>query len=478
MTQESFYDIVILGGGPGGYVAAIRASQAGKSVAIIEAKWMGGTCLNVGCIPTKALLASAEVLHKVKQSHEFGVIVSDYSIDFKKMKQRKDQVIEKIRKGLDGLIASNHITVIKGFGKFVSPNEIKVIGEENRFVKAGKVIIATGSEPKDISAFPFDYQKIHSSTSILELTTLPGKLIIIGGGVIGCEFASLYSELGVEVVILEMLPGIIAAEGKSISEALSATFKKKGIQIHSGVTVESVDSSGEGVTVKLKDGNLVQGDMALVAVGRKLNTDQIALDKIGVQVTDKGVVNVNDRMETSVPGVYAIGDITAKWMLAHVASHQGIVAAENATGSSSIMHYNAVPSVIFTHPEIGTVGYTLEKALENGYNAVIGKFPFQALGKSQASIATEGFAQVVVDKNTRQILGAQVMGYEASSLIAEMALAIQNELTIESVTQTIHAHPTIAEVWLESMFVAADLPIHLPPKPKKLSSQPQPGADR
>lgn len=467
MAANEKYDIAVIGSGPGGYVAAIRASQSGKSVALIESQYMGGTCLNWGCIPTKTLLANAEVLHKIKQAEEFGIHVENISIDFPRMKTRKDLVVERIRKGLEGLIASNKITVIRGFGKFVSAREIKVTGQDSRIIQADKIIIATGSEPRDMQAFPFDYKKIHSSTSILEWTVLPKKLLIVGGGVIGCEFASLYAELGVEVVILEVLPQIISTEGKSVSDVLAAAFKKQGIQIMTGVMVEGIDDLPEGVCARLSNGMRIEADQALIAVGRKLNTDQIGLEKIGINVNQNGVIPVNEHMETSVPGIYAIGDITGKWMLAHVASHQGIVAAENALGIKSVMHYNAVPSVIFTHPEIGTVGYTLEKALEKGFAAVVGRFPFQALGKSQAAIATEGFAQVVVDRNTRQVLGAQVVGHEASSLIAEMALAIQNELTIESVTQTIHAHPTIAESWMEAMFVAADMPIHLPPKLKK-----------
>jgi dihydrolipoamide dehydrogenase len=454
-------------------VAAIRASQSGKSVALVEAQLMGGTCLNCGCIPTKALLANADVLYKVKHAQDYGIELSgSIAVNFAKMKERKDLVVGKIRKSLEGLIGSNQITILRGFGKFAGPGEIKITGEDNRLIRAGKVIIATGSEPRDIPAFPFDYKKVHSSTSILELTQLPRKLVIIGGGVIGCEFASLYAELGVEVVILEMLPSIVAMEGKSVSDALTAAFKKQGIQMMTGIAVEGIDHTADGVSVRLAGGQAVAGDMALVAVGRKLNTDQIGLEKIGLSADSKGVIAVDERMETAVPGVYAIGDITGKWMLAHVASHQGIVAAENALGMNSVMHYHAVPSVIFTHPEIGTVGYTLEKALEKGYAAVAGKFPFLALGKSQAAIATDGFAQVIIDKNTRQILGAQVVGHEASTMIAEMALAVQNELTVESVTQTIHAHPTIAEAWLEGMFVAADMPIHLPPKRKTPQEKP------
>jgi dihydrolipoamide dehydrogenase len=301
----------------------------------------------------------------------------------------------------------------------------------------------------------------------MELTQLPKKLIIIGGGVIGCEFASLYRELDVEVVILEALPQIIAIEGKGISDALTASLKKRGIEIRTGVAVAGMEKDASSVTVVLQSGEKIVGDHLLVAIGRKYNSESLGLEKAGVYVDKRGCIEVNERMETSTSGIYAIGDVTGKVLLAHVASHQGVVAAENAIGLSSVMHYNAVPSVIFTHPEIGTVGMTLEKALEAGRDAAIGKFPFQALGKSQAVLETEGFAQVVVDRANGQILGAQVMGYEASSLVAEMALAIQNELTIECITETIHAHPTIAEAWLEASWIARGIPIHLPPKVRR-----------
>lgn len=457
------FKVAVIGGGPGGYVAAIRAALGGATVALIEGENVGGTCLNWGCIPTKTLLAGAEMLHKVKRADEYGIHVEGVSFDFAKMEQRKDLVVTKIRKSLEGLIAAHKVILIKGYGRFVSPNQIKV-GDE--IIEAEKIIIATGSEPRNMPAFPFDGQKIHSSSSILGLKALPKSIAIIGGGVIGCEFASLYAEFGVEVHIIEMLPLIAATEGKAVSGALTAAFQKKGIKMTMNALVESIDTSREGVVVRLKEGESIAAEIALVAVGRKLNTDNAQLDKAGVYVDERGVIPVNDKMETNVAHIYAIGDITAKFMLAHVASHQGVVAAQNALGIDSVMHYEAVPSVIFTHPETATVGYTLEKALEKGYKAAVGKFPFAALGKAQAAIETEGFAQVVIDKDTHAILGAQVVGHEASALVAQMALAIQNEITIDGVTDTIHAHPTIAESWLEAAMVALETPIHLPPLKK------------
>lgn len=466
-NKEQSFDIVVIGGGPGGYPAAIKAAQSGKKVALIEAGQLGGTCLNRGCIPSKALIAGAEAYHRIKNAEEFGIHVENVSFDFKKMVERKDKVVDKVRSGLEGLIASNGITLFKGYGKFVTPRRIKISGEDNCEIIAEKTIIATGSEPREMPAFPFDHKKIHDSTSMLEIETLPNRLIIVGGGVIGCEFASLYAEFGVEVTILEVLPRIIPMECTSVSNALTKSFKKRSIDIRTNVFVESIDKNDQGVSVKLAGGDALEADMALVATGRKLNVKNIGLENAAVALNEQGLIQVNDRMETSVPGIYAVGDIASRFWLAHVASHQGVVAASNAAGDPMKMHYNAVPSVIFTHPEIGTVGYTLEGAINDGYRATIGAFPFQALGKSQATYQTEGFAQIVMDKDTGQVLGAQVVGHEASSLVAEMGIVIANEMTIDEVTHTIHAHPTIAEVWLEAAFVANDEPLHLPPGKKK-----------
>lgn len=462
--EKKFFDIVVIGGGTGGYVAAIRAAQRGQNVALIEAKEMGGVCLNRGCIPSKTLIANAEVLKKVRDAEQFGIHVSDVSFDYLKMKLRKDKVIEKLRNSLEKLIVSHKVNILRGFAKFLSPYEIKILGKDEGVIEAGKVIIATGSEPRALPQFPFDYEKIHDSTSLLDITKLPKKIVIIGGGIIGCEFASLHAAFGVDVTIIELLPMIISTEGKNISEVLTAALKKQGVRIETNAAVASIDRQGKGVALRLVDGRSLDADFVLVSVGRKFNTEGIGLQNTGVLLNENGSIAVNAKMETNVPNIYAIGDVTGKWILAHVASHQGIVAADNASGHVSEINYRAVPSVIFTHPEIGTVGYTLEKALKEGYDATLGKFPFQALGKSQATLQTDGFAQIVIDKKTGEILGAQVVGNEASTLIAEMALAIANELTIESVADTIHAHPTLPEAWMEAALLAMDMPIHFPPK--------------
>lgn len=462
--EKRRFDVAVLGGGPGGYPAAIRAAQRGKSVALIEAKELGGTCLNRGCIPSKALIAGGEFLNRLKDAPLFGIELSTSEFDYKKLAEHKDKVVLKMRKGLEGLIAANKITLFKGHGKFTSAHEIKVMGENNALITADKIIIATGSEPRNFSSFPFDYEKIHDSTSLLALTTLPKKILIIGGGVIGCEFASLYANFGVDVTILELLPTLISTEGEEIRQALTRAFTKRGIKVETSVTVEKVEPNGKGVIATVKGGKTFAADCCLVSVGRSLNTKENGFEKAGIQMLENGMIAVNEKMETSVEGIYAVGDIASKYWLAHVATHQGLIAADNACGHSAVMHYNAIPSVIFTDPEIGSVGLSLEEALRKGYKAKVAPFPFQALGKSQATHFAEGFAQIVVEEKTGQILGAQAIGYEAATLIAEMVLAITNELTVECVAETIHAHPTISEAWGEASTLAEGLPVHLPPR--------------
>lgn len=466
MNEKQNFDIAVIGAGPGGYVAAIKAAQMGKKVALIEKQYLGGTCLNVGCIPTKTLLANTSVLKKIKEAKDFGIIVGDLTFDFSKMKERKDRVVQGIQKSLEGLIQQNKITIIRGTAKFVSPKELKILGEQNMMIEAPSIIIATGSEPFDVPAFPCDHKLIRNSTSILELTELPKHLIIIGGGYIGCEFASLYAEMGVQVTILEALDSIIPTQPKAVVNALTKAFQGQGITMKTNVFVEKIETTETQAKVHLAGGDTVDADMVLVAVGRSCNTKGLDLDKAGLSTSDKGVIETNERMETSVPGIYAIGDITGKWMLAHVASHQGMVAAANAAGQEAKIHYNAVPAVIFTTPEIATVGMSLEEATKAGIDATIGSYPFQALGKSQATRETTGFAQIVTDKKTGEVIGAQVVGNEASALIGEMTLAIANELTLDCVIDTIHAHPTVAEVWLEAALLANETPIHFPPKRK------------
>lgn len=460
------YDVVVIGSGPGGYPAAIRAASRGKKVALIEAWDIGGTCLNRGCIPSKALISIASEYHRMQQMAPFGIHFDNLSLNYEKLVEHKDQVISKIRKSLEGLIASHGVKIIRGKASFLSPTTLQITGSSPETIEADKIIIASGSEPRSLPPFPFDGKKIIDSTALLELKKLPRSLAIIGGGVIGSEFASLFNLLGVKVAIFEMLPSILPMECPTVSSALARVFHKRGIQIETSCKVEKISLQGEGVEVSWGNGQKFQADLALVAVGRAMNLEALNLEKAGVKLKSPAQVEVNDKMETTARGIYAVGDISSPWWLAHVATHQGLVAADNACGIDSMIHYDAIPNVIFTEPEIATVGVSYERAKEKGIEAIKAQFPFQALGKAQASHHTEGFVQIVIEPSTGRILGAQSVGHEASNLIGEMALAIQNELTIECITHTIHAHPTMAEGWLEAALIGIGLPLHMPPLKK------------
>lgn len=465
MSEKKKFDVVVIGAGPGGYVAAIKASQLGKKVALIDKQDLGGTCLNVGCIPTKTLLTNASILHQVKRAEQFGIHTGPISFDYGKMKKRKDQTIQRLRMGIQTLLQSNQVTIIKGKASFTSPKTLEVEGETKSLIEADQFIIATGSTPLIPSSFTLDHERILDSTSILELTEVPKSLIIVGGGYIGCEFASLFAELGAEVTILEALPSILSAQGPLISSFMTKNFTSKKIKILTQVMVEKAVREKDHVDVFLKNGEKLEASHCLIAVGRKPCTEGLGLEKANLSVNEKGFISVDETMKTKVPGIYAIGDVTGKWMLAHVASHQALVAASHAAQKGhETFHDQVVPAVIFTLPEIGMVGISLEEALQKGYSAIGATFPFAALGKAQASLETEGFSHLVIDQKTGQILGAVVVGHEASNLITQMALAMQNELTLESLLETIHPHPTLSECWLETALLAQGNPIHLPKK--------------
>jgi dihydrolipoamide dehydrogenase len=469
------YDLIILGAGPGGYVAAIHAAilaqRSGKgdfSIAIIEEEHLGGTCLNWGCIPTKRLLAGAEILHKMHSLQSFGISVEGVKIDYPAMVQGKDRTVTNIRNSLQGLIASHAIEIIPGRGSFLNDHELLVVHQEQQHkVAFTHAIIATGSRPRQIPAFPFNGSNIHSSTSLLSLKEKPESLVIIGGGVIGCEFAYLFNQLGTKVTLLEAMTRLVPIEAQDLSDFLIDQFKKQGITVKTNVQVEGVESDASGIKVRLKDGSEINAQHTLVAIGRSYNTEKIGLEKLAIAPTAQGAIQVDERMRTSCPNIYAIGDVTGKILLAHVASHQGVIAVENIFGNRREMHYDAIPSVIFTSPEIGSVGRSLEKALADGFKAKTARFPFMALGKAQAIEETDGFAQLIVEEGTGRILGAQVAGAHASSLISEIAIAIAQELTVESIQETVHPHPTLSEAWHEAALLATGQALHLPPSRKR-----------
>ena len=461
------FDCVVIGAGPGGYVAAITAAQAGLKTALIEEREAGGTCLNRGCIPSKALLSAAEIVNQIRHANQFGIHVDNFSIDYPAMVQRKDSVVRSIRDGLNGLIRSNKITVFSGRGSLISSTEVKVLGETPSVIKARSIILATGSEPRAFPGIPFSPSspRILCSTGVLNLKELPQKLAIIGGGVIGCEFASLFHTLGSKVTVIEASQQILALNNPDISKTMLDKFSRQGLRFILGASVSAIQDMGDRVRITL-NGNDEEYDYVLVSIGRRLNTENIGLDKAGVICDERGVIPTDSTMRTNIPNIYAIGDITGQWQLAHVASHQGIVAARNIAGHRDEIDYSAVPSVIFTFPEVATVGLSPSAAQQQGIPVKITKFPFRAIGKAVAMGEADGFAAIISHETSQQILGAYVIGPHASSLISEITLAVRNELTLPCIYETIHAHPTLAEIWAESALLAVDTPLHMPPTKK------------
>ena len=461
------FDCVVIGAGPGGYVAAITAAQAGLKTALIEEREAGGTCLNRGCIPSKALLSAAEIVNQIRHANQFGIHVDNFSIDYPAMVQRKDSVVRSIRDGLNGLIRSNKITVFSGRGSLISSTEVKVLGETPSVIKARSIILATGSEPRAFPGIPFSPSspRILCSTGVLNLKELPQKLAIIGGGVIGCEFASLFHTLGSKVTVIEASQQILALNNPDISKTMLDKFSRQGLRFILGASVSAIQDMGERVRITI-NGNDEEYDYVLVSIGRRLNTENIGLDKAGVICDERGVIPTDSTMRTNIPNIYAIGDITGQWQLAHVASHQGIVAARNIAGHRDEIDYSAVPSVIFTFPEVATVGLSPSVAQQQGIPVKITKFPFRAIGKAVAMGEADGFAAIISHETSQQILGAYVIGPHASSLISEITLAVRNELTLPCIYETIHAHPTLAEIWAESALLAVDTPLHMPPTKK------------
>lgn len=461
------FDCVVIGAGPGGYVAAITAAQAGLKTALIEEREAGGTCLNRGCIPSKALLSAAEIVNQIRHANQFGIHVDNFSIDYPAMVQRKDSVVRSIRDGLNGLIRSNKITVFSGRGSLISSTEVKVLGETPSVIKARSIILATGSEPRAFPGIPFSPSspRILCSTGVLNLKELPQKLAIIGGGVIGCEFASLFHTLGSKVTVIEASQQILALNNPDISKTMLDKFSRQGLRFILGASVSAIQDMGDRVRITI-NGNDEEYDYVLVSIGRRLNTENIGLDKAGVICDERGVIPTDSTMRTNIPNIYAIGDITGQWQLAHVASHQGIVAARNIAGHRDEIDYSAVPSVIFTFPEVATVGLSPSAAQQQGIPVKITKFPFRAIGKAVAMGEADGFAAIISHETSQQILGAYVIGPHASSLISEITLAVRNELTLPCIYETIHAHPTLAEIWAESALLAVDTPLHMPPTKK------------
>lgn len=460
------YDVVVIGGGPGGYPAAIRAAQLGASVALIEKERVGGTCLNWGCIPTKTLIASAHLFRLIRQAGDFGLQVKDVKVDYPAMARRKDGVVDKLRTGVEQLLKANNVKRINGTAAFQTRNRLVVTdGRFETQVEASRTIIATGSMPIRIPGFPV-CPAIQDSRAFLDRTGLPRSLIVLGGGVIGCEFACMAAGLGVQVTIVELLEDLLMMTDADVRREIRRHMEKQlGITVLTGHALEAVEADGAGIKGRVNQQTL-KAECLLVAVGRKPFTEGLGLDKAGVRVGEKGFIVVDDTCRTSAASVFAIGDVTGWSQLAHAATAQGITAAENACGLRASLKGRVVPSGIYTDPEIGLVGLTEQEAQKQGRAVKTGKFMFAGLGRALASGESSGFVKWIVDATTDQLLGAQAIGLNATELIAEAAIAIQSEFTVREIGRAIHAHPTLSEAWMEAAHAVNNECIHAAPRRK------------
>lgn len=456
------YDIGILGGGPGGYVAAIRAAQLGGKVVLIEKDNIGGTCLNRGCIPTKAMLASAKVLKHIKEAESFGLEVDGFKVYLDKIIERKDGIVKQLTGGIDTILNHYGVKTIKGTGKLISNIKIEVAlnagGEE--IVEAANIIIATGSEAATIKALGYDGIDVMTSTEILDLKELPESLVIIGAGVIGCEFASIFSELGTQVTFVEALDRVLPMVDEEISKRFSLMLKKKKIGVQTGVMVEKVEKGNTGVVVSLNNGKELVADKVLIGIGRTLNSKGLGLEDIGVEIGSRGEVVTDKLMKTTVDNIYAIGDVNNKVLLAHAASAQGLQVVENILKNKAIEpDVSVVPNCIYTFPEISSIGLSEAEALARG-EIKVGKFPFSACGKAACIGEKDGFIKIIADAKSDKVLGVHIIGPAATDLIAEAVLALRKGLSVEDIAKTIHAHPTISESMMEAAEAVHGLAIH------------------
>ncbi|MGE7924179.1 dihydrolipoyl dehydrogenase [Viridibacillus arvi] len=459
-----YIDTLVIGAGPGGYVAAIRASQKGQNVTIIEREYLGGVCSNVGCIPSKVLISVGHRFEQAKHSGDMGVVAQEVKLNWAKVQEFKNGVVSKLVGGVKGLLKGNKIDIVNGEAYFVNADTVRVIdGDNEQTYRFKNAIIATGSRPLAIPTFKFT-ERVINSTDALTLPEVPEKLVVIGGGYIGTELGSAYANLGSQVTIIEGGKDILAGFEKQMTQVVKKGLKKKGVEVVVGASAKGVEENENGVVVTYEaDGEekTVEANYVLVTVGRRPNTDKLGLEAAGIEFAERGLLKVDKQCRTSVPNIYAIGDIVSGPQLAHKASYEGKVAAEAIAGENSIVDYLAIPAVCFTDPELATVGYNEEQANAEGIEVKTAKFPFAANGRALALNATEGFVKLVARKEDNLLIGAQIVGTGASDMIAEMALAIEAGMTAEDIALTIHAHPTLGEITMEAAEVIIGRPIHI-----------------
>ncbi|BDD10685.1 dihydrolipoyl dehydrogenase [Fulvitalea axinellae] len=460
------YDLIVIGSGPGGYVAAIRASQLGFKTAVVEKAELGGICLNWGCIPTKALLKSAQVFEYINHAQDYGVTVGDAKADFGAMVKRSRGVAGKMSQGITFLMKKNNIDVLKGFGKLKTGKKVEVTAEDGTVTEYGAdhIILATGARARELPALPIDGKKIIGYRQAMSLEKQPESMVVVGSGAIGIEFAHFYSTIGTQVTVVEYMPNIVPVEDEEVSKALERSFKKRKVKIKTNAEVTSVDTSGEKcvVTVKTKKGEeTIEADVVLSAVGVSTNIEGIGLEDVGV-MTDRGKVIVDDYYKTNIPGVYAIGDIVKGPALAHVSSAEAIICVEKIKGMTpEPLDYGNIPGCTYCSPEIASVGMTEKAAKEAGYELKVGKFPFSASGKATAAGHNEGFVKVIYDAKYGELLGAHMIGANVTEMIAEIVVARKLETTAHEILSAVHPHPTLSEAVKDATEDAYDEAIHL-----------------
>lgn len=473
------YDAVVIGAGPGGYVAAIRLALLGKKVGLIEKEaTLGGVCINWGCIPSKALIAAANLVEDIRGAADRGILAERPRVDLAKLRQFKNDVVKKMTGGIDLLEKGNGVEVLKGTAAFVGPGAVEVKGKDGTDrVEAPAFILATGARPIELPGFAFDGKDVWSAREAVDLPELPGHLVVIGGGVIGLELGTVYAKLGSRLTVVEALPSILTGVDAEAVRLVQKGLKERGAEVIVGAKAREVGRKGKVLTVKVEvEGKerVLECDKVLVAVGFRPNTEGLGLDEVGVRLSPKGFVEVDERYQTSVPGIHAIGDLTGPPFLAHKASKEGEIAAEVIAGRKSARDWVAMPGAIFTEPEVGTVGMGEEEARKAGYEPLVGKFYFSALGRAVAIDHTDGFVKVVGDKASKQLLGVTIAGPEASDLIAEAALALEMGANLEDVALTVHAHPTLPEAFMEACKAALGEAIHRLNRPERPPRSPAP----
>ncbi len=463
----SDYDVIVIGAGPGGYVAAIRAAQLGLKTAVIEKEWIGGVCLNIGCIPSKALLKNAgvaELLHNGGRT--FGFSFDNLELDYAKAVQRSRKVSDRLTKGVGYLLKNNEIDVHMGEAKLIAADTVEVTDEEgqtNQF-SAENIIVATGATPIVIPGMEVDGEKVITYTEAILQEDLPDSVVIVGSGAIGVEFATIWNAYGVDVTIVEMLPNIVPLEDEEVSKKLLTAFKRKRVKVMTNTRVEAIETTDAGVEVQVsgkRGEQTLEADQALLAIGFKPNSKGLGLEDVGVELNDRGAIKIDERMATNVEGIWAIGDVTAKLMLAHVASAQGIICAENIARAETItLDYDMMPRATYCHPQVASFGLTEEQAKERGHEIKKGQFSFRANGKALGLDETTGFIKLLSDAQSGELLGAHMIGPEVTELLPELTLAQRMDISPEEIAHNVHAHPTISEAIMEAAHALVGHPIH------------------